>query len=315
VASHGGESLRALVAGATERVLIVAPFIKVRALRQCLSALPAGVRLEVFTRWRPDEIAAGVSDLEVWDEVRSHEAASLSLSYRLHAKLYRTESRCLIGSANVTDTALGWVSPPNLELLLDVPVDNPLLAEFERTLRESAVSVEEQLYQRMLALSLQFQANTPMAFVVAESTQWETVSGPAASDPPELVWLPTLRQPEDLFAVYSGRQASLAAFVVKSAESDLAVLRPPVGLEAAAFSEAVAIALLQMPVVDLVDSFVETSQRFGAVVDLLIGRYGLDRDTAVKAWQALMRWMLYFMPDRYERRVDHHTEMFERVVR
>jgi len=315
VASRTGESLQALVAGATERVLIVAPFIKVRALHQCLSMLPVGVRLEVFTRWRPDEIAAGVSDLEVWDEVRSHEAASLSLSYRLHAKLYRTESRCLAGSANVTDTALGWVSPSNLELLLEVPADDPVLGEFERTLRESSVAVDDQLYKRMLDLSLQFQANTPMTFLAAESTQWDTSSEPVASDLPGLIWLPSLRQPEDLFAVYSGGQSSLAAFVVESAEADLAVLRPPDGLTAVAFSEAVAIALLQMPVVDLVDSFAETSQRFGAVVDLLIGSYGLDRDTAISAWQALMRWMLYFMPDRYKRRVDHHTEMFVRTVR
>jgi len=307
-----GVLLQSLVGEAANKVLLVAPFIKVGAFRQCVAALRSGVSLEVFTRWRPDEVAAGVSDLGVWHEVRKRPGARLYLSHRLHAKLYCSEVRCLVGSANVTSSALGWATPPNLELMLEASAQDPRLIEFERLLRLSAVRVDDELYERMSALVEEFQSNAPAICAAEDPVPWglPTDSLPTASGAHN--WIPELRQPEDLYLAYSGDLDALPGYARISAEADLAALSLPVGLNCQAFLGAVPLVLLQMPVVALVDELAQSPQRFGAVVDALRDEYGMQREEAVSAWQALMRWLLYFVPGRYERRVDRHTEMFMR---
>lgn len=307
-----GELLQSLVGEAAGEVLLAAPFIKVGALRQCVAAIGPGVALEVFTRWRPDEVAAGVSDLEVWHEVRKHPGARLYLSHRLHAKVYRNEARCLVGSANVTSSALGWTTHPNLELMLEATIQDLRLVLFERLLRLSAVRVDDELYERMSRLVAEYQSNAPAICVAEDPVPWGLPMDPTPTVPGPDTWIPHLRQPEDLYLAYSGDLDALPGYARISAEADLAALLLPPGLNRQAFLGAVALVLLQMPVVALVDELVRSPQRFGAVVEVLGDEYGLPREDAVSAWQALMRWLLYFVPGRYERRVDRHTEMFMR---
>ena len=64
-----GEALLTLLAGARSEVVIFSPFVKVDALRQALATVPSGAELRVVTRWRPEEVHAGVSDLEVYAHV------------------------------------------------------------------------------------------------------------------------------------------------------------------------------------------------------------------------------------------------------
>ena len=61
-----GERVKALVAGARSRVVLCSPFIKAKVFAIILDAVPTGVPVRIVTRWRPDEIAAGLSDLEVF---------------------------------------------------------------------------------------------------------------------------------------------------------------------------------------------------------------------------------------------------------
>ena len=59
-----GDMLVEHLSGARTRVLLCAPFIKAGVLKRLLTVIPASVTLDIVTRWRPEEIAAGVSDLE-----------------------------------------------------------------------------------------------------------------------------------------------------------------------------------------------------------------------------------------------------------
>src|SRR3546814_15701150 len=87
-------------------------------MARLLGAIPDDIAVTCVTRWRPDEIAAGVSDLEVFDLIRARASGTLLLQPHLHAKLYRTGDRRLLGSANISGRALGWHEPANLEILL-----------------------------------------------------------------------------------------------------------------------------------------------------------------------------------------------------
>ena len=66
-----GDQLLELVSSAKERVVLVAPFIKVDALQRVFDAIPmsAGPHIDCVTRWRPEDIVDGVCDLEIFDVV------------------------------------------------------------------------------------------------------------------------------------------------------------------------------------------------------------------------------------------------------
>ena len=61
-----GTLLLALAGGPHNECIWAAPYIKVAALERLLHACPADTKLVVVTRWRLDEIATGVSDIEIW---------------------------------------------------------------------------------------------------------------------------------------------------------------------------------------------------------------------------------------------------------
>jgi hypothetical protein len=73
--------------------------------------------------------------------------------------------------------------------------------------------------------------------------------------------------------------------------------------------------LLQKPIIQRVDSFVKTPQRFGAVKNLLnsLPCVANPHFNAERAWQTLMRWLLYFLPNRYALSVPNYSEVFYQI--
>ena len=111
----------ALFAAARERVIVVSAYLGSRTLDRLLSSVPRAVtRVSVFCRWRVQDIASGATDWRAWDVARSYDADMFACP-NLHAKLYVSDERALVGSANATAAGLGEDGGGNLELL--VPVD------------------------------------------------------------------------------------------------------------------------------------------------------------------------------------------------
>lgn len=115
------ERVERLVASAHDRVILIAPFIKMDVAVRVVSSTGSGVRLECYTRWDPDEVARGVSDPDI---VRIPElAGKVHLCPNLHAKLVLADERALVGSANLTSKALGLAEKANVEIMVEVPAD------------------------------------------------------------------------------------------------------------------------------------------------------------------------------------------------
>ena len=115
-----GERLKGLLQNAQHEVLLCTPFIKANVLETVLSVVEASVFVRIFTRWRAAEIAAGVSDLAVFEIANERPNTELKLLDDIHAKLYIADNRGLVGSANLTATALGWAERSNVEILIPV---------------------------------------------------------------------------------------------------------------------------------------------------------------------------------------------------
>lgn len=291
-------------------VLLVAPFIKVSVIERLLKGIDKSIKVRCVTRWRPEEILAGVSDLDVWLLIRERLNSTLWLRSDLHAKYYRGDQQALIGSANLTNAALGWSKRSNLEIL----IHSDPITDFEQELFTGSVEVDDSLYQHIKQI---VDALPTQIMPVLEDFAPELLEDDdeVLSIPVE-AWLPLLRHPENLYTAYIGDWDQLGTGSRIAALSDLQALDIPKGLTRDQFEAYIGVQLLQKPIVRQVDQFVETSQRFGAVRDLLKTlRCSAQQDfDANNAWQTLMRWLLHFLPIRYELSVPRHSEVFRRKV-
>lgn len=294
-----GEGLLEACEAAEEQLVLCAPFIKRHVLQRLLDATAEQVTIDVFTRWRPEEVAAGVSDTSILS-VTEARGGRVLLCDRLHAKYVRLDQRALIGSANLTGAALGWSSAPNLELLTEVPVTIPEIVELEARLRGESIAATQALADEVDRVA----ALMPQVVTSEEEAAYDEVAA--------VSWYPRLREPRDLFTVYSAGLDRLSSGSKAAARVDLAALQLPPGLDRAPFQALVASRLLQSPAVQAVDRALADPQRFGAVRGLLAHRLGLSREDASFVWQTLMRWLLEFTPERYERSVPRWSEVLVR---
>jgi hypothetical protein len=258
---------------------IVAPFITTPGIEPILSVLPAGCALEVYTRWRPDEVAAGASDPLVLDLV-TQRGGMLRLQPTLHAKAYVSDTRALVGSANATVTGLGWHGAGAVELLVDTPADDPALTVLLRLLASSSSTATTADRDAVI------EAATLLPRPAAIAKQVAAV---------ESLWLPSYRLPDVLWRVYTGqREQSLAELVAP----DLTALGLPPGLRTEAdFNMYVASILRQ----GLTGRLAQECSNLTAAkaIDRLIEvteAAGLHIDEPAEVWETLAQWLGHFLP-------------------
>jgi len=301
-----GNRLEELCFQAKDEVLLVAPFIKMNALERLLARIPLDARVQCVTRWRLDEIAVGVSDLDVWLLIKDRPHSTLWLRSDLHAKYYRGDNEVLVGSANLTNAALGWSQHTNLEIL----ISSDILNEFEQELFSGSVMVNDSLYNhvKQMVEAIPSIHKPDMVDIVPDLLNESITLAPLEA------WLPMLRHPEKLYTAYIGNVDQLGTGSQIAALHDLQALEIPLGLSRKQFETYVGIQLLQKPIVSKVDQFVEIPQRFGAVRDFLKSlpcstEEGFEPNIA---WQTLMRWMIHFILPRYTVTIARFSEIISR---
>lgn len=286
---------------ATERSLVIAaPFVKVAALRALLDATPADVGIALYTRWRPDEVARGVSDTEILPLVEMR-GGTVWLLNELHAKLYLIDGRhALVGSANVTAAGLGLAANANFEILTKVAMESgvaallleDLQARSRRATPEIAASVEA-------AAALLIVPDTPPD----PDAQDDIVDRPGT-------WVPRFRSPDRLYDLYTDESWRVSAKPNDPALSDLVRLQIPATLDRAAFNSHIRRRLLASAPLRVLDAALSEPRRFGALTDALRG-YAPEMSHRERQamLQLLLRWMLYFAPDLYQLDTPNYSEI------
>lgn len=283
-----GDRLVTHLRSATEKVVLCAPFIKASVLSELLSVVPVRVPVDVVTRWLPAEVAAGVSDLEVFDILQTRPGAGLRLLDRLHAKLYVADSSVLVGSANLTATALGWCSKPNVELLTELSLTDEAVRDCLAHLAVArTATVEERDRVREAATGM---AVPPFDF--AGEIDVATPSSP---------WLPRMGAPERLFLAYvESTRDRLPTSVLATALEDLSSLGVPAGLSKAEFSTTVTTRLASMPAVQRILAAAQDDLSDAAAIKL-VGEMGNDPDlTPAVQWSIVREWLTHFLSNQYE---------------
>ncbi len=306
---HGTRLAEAL-SSCRQSALLVAPYIKSAALAQLLSRLPAEVPLTVVTRWRPSEVAAGVSDLEVWNLCRDRPATSVRLADALHAKYYRADSCVFLGSANLTDAGLGWSRTPNIEILYEVVIDETW-RRFESSLLKNAMPASEEIRDAVAAAA----GSLPDLRATTHLDASCSATSVSCAETHREDWLPESRSPEGLVACYLGRRDQVSSAAFDLGRRDLAALRIAPALEAAAVTLHVRAALIQQPMMATVEEISRDTPRFGELKSRLRTRFPeqFARRDPVEITQTVLRWVTHFFPSRYRIRVYRFTECLERV--
>lgn len=302
-----GFSLSRLVAQATNHITLIAPFITQGALERLIAEADPSIPLSVFTRWRLDEIVAGVSDLRVLDTVRARTGSRLLLHPRLHATVILIDdSAAVLGSSNITDSALAFRDPPNVEIMAELrPVPTRLFL-FIRHLERTSVPATDEL---RCQLEDAVRSAPPMpAYPEVESAV------PKAVDVARL--FPSFRSPDLLYEAYLSLRTFRDAETRAAILDDLEVLSLPEGLTEKDFAEQVAAALMTLPVIAAFDEFVARPRFFGEMVEWLGSREecaGEDAEQRKRYLQTLIRWLRHFLPTRYRLEEPGYSERFGRV--
>ena len=294
-----GERLRQLIETAKSEVVLCSPFIKADVLQRLLSVVKSDISVRIITRWRPAEVAAGVSDLGVFEISQDRPRTHLSLLDNLHAKMYLADDAALIGSANLTATALGWVEQSNVELLMmarraDSEIVN-LLKQLERA-EIATYAIKSRIEEEASKLT---KLKLPEAEEVSELWKGKPVA----------LWLPQCAAPAKLYRVYLGEDN---ADVIKSTRDDalldLSVLNPAKGLDSEQFKEEIATTLEQMPGMQrVIDAVPRQLNDAGGTALMVAIRPDLLEKEAAFQWEIVRDWIREFLNKKFEVATDKYV--------
>ena len=292
-----GDAVIELVENASDRLVIVAPYIKSATVRRLLASLPSTVAdLTCITRWLPEDIASGVCDLEIFDDIRNMPGGRLFVHPHLHAKYYSNGRQTLVGSANLTSRGLGWRTPANVEILVALPVEFPGLENWESMLLDSAIEATEHLRRELRVQADQLKQIGPVRY--SPEVETETTESDAST-----LWVPHCPVPERLWEVYCGGGAdTMVSSAYTAAQDDLKALSPPQGLTEALFKAYLAGILRQMPLLAEVDKLAVvglTDTKAHAFLSDHFDRQSADINEYAQVWRIVKVWLTYFFPEAY----------------
>ena len=293
-----GDRLLKTLGSAQEKVRIAAPFIKVHALKRALLAISDDVDVTCIVRWRPEDIASGVCDLEIFDLIRNRNHSVLLIHPLLHAKFFAADATCLVGSANLSYTAFGWCVPSNIELLIDLDAsDHGLEFWWEKLLAESVEATEEIRSALKLEAAELRQLGTPIPRPETEQDDFND----------EMIWVPECPRWTGLWEVYSGDEEQLPSSALASAKSDLAVLRLPPGMNRAGFDKALRMAFKYTPIYQEIDQLAREGLTDTAAYPLLEDKCGIAPPDIPRRWQLIKSWLSEMYPEEF--RVEPNQEV------
>lgn len=108
------------------RLFILSPFIKIEALKKVLDGVGSKVKIFIVARWRLNDLVLGASDLEVYNYLKE-KGIKFYINRDIHLKLILADDKkALVGSANITNSGLGYSAHPNVEAVVEIPFSKEL---------------------------------------------------------------------------------------------------------------------------------------------------------------------------------------------
>lgn len=207
--------------------LIVAPFIKLGALKELIEACEDISELEVVVRWQAGDLVAGVSDVEIYPYLKEL-GVPLFRHTSIHLKLLVfNQLLAFHSSGNVTMKGLGLVPNGNIEIGCSVTLGPADWRNLFRLLGNSQ-KVDDAMYEQAKAYALtNTQDHEPLPPMNLQPADMKEFSKNA---------LPTSENPAALFDFYS-KQPDGEADIEESVQfiHDIVTYEVPDGLDKSEF--------------------------------------------------------------------------------
>lgn len=273
-----GDMLDSLCSAA-QHLVIAAPYIKADALVRILGEASSAASLTCVTRWNPHDLAVGASDAECRTIVIER-GGLFMLHPSLHAKYYRIDDVVLVGSANLTASAMGWSTQPNLEILCRAGDDFDT-REFERKLLQDAREISDDEFARWEA--------------IAKIDRLSEHNIPGIQ--PQLdTWRPLTRDPRHLELAYRGQEEDIASSdEQQAAVHDIQSLLIPPDLTDEHVRMWVSTYLLTAPFTNAVIHLQTTEEQNPA--HILANAYGLSITQARRDMETVHNWLVHLAPE------------------
>ena len=277
--------------------LIIAPYIKREALKQLLDECEDVSNLKVVVRWDARDIIAGVSDVEIYEDLK---AKNIPL-YRhpsIHLKmLVFNQNWAFHTSGNITQSGLGLRTNPNIEVGAQIQLETKDWIEINKLL-EQANLIDERLYEKACRYKEENKSQPeplpPLDLEPKEDKAFSRFS------------LPAVQSPEKLYEVYQTpdsfkhEEELLSTFV-----HDLTLYSIASGLDEKEFYKELEQNFKAHPFVQAVASFVKEceSVHFGKMNDWITENCS-DNPTPYR-WEIkpttnkLYDWLQYFFDEIY----------------
>lgn len=261
------------------RLVLAAPYIKSDALSRVLEHIHPSASLTCITRWKAQDIFTGASDIECRTIVKERRGA-FRIHPSLHAKYYHVDDAVLIGSANLTNAAMGWGRKSNLEILCTPGPEFNAIA-FEQLLLEHSQEVSDADFEYWEAIA-----------------QLDLKSGSAAfaQDAQVRTWRPATRDPRNLLLAYQGGTNNIASIDEQRAVGrDIDTLNLPQGLTNPEVRDWALAYLLATP---FTDSVIQNRSVDSVIAARSISSvHGIDVTEARRDMETVQNWLAFLMPD------------------
>ena len=291
-------------------LVILSPFITTDYLSNLLSEHQ---EVHIVTSWRKDHLLSGVSNLALYGEVRKRDGWTLYINDRLHAKVYcKNFETIMIGSANLTRTAMSDGENSNIELLVNDSCDVEMEREIRNILRTSLRLNDElfEIYHRWYHS------------VEKNATPVDTGSVILPNPDREMFLvsqLPATASPERLWKLISGEEAPETSWSEQHAAThDMANFGLSQHLD---YGEFQSVLIESMRRQTFFSTFIEEIDskglRFGAAKQWIHQRCIDDpvpyRKELTRTVQNLFAWVVGLYPDEFEIIRPRHTQVIRRL--
>lgn len=265
------ESVTSLLSDAKHEVCIVSAFIRGDTLNFLLSNVKEKVSVVVYARWRISDIASGASDISVIDVAEKHNAKFM-VHNDLHAKIYISDDKALVGSANATDGGLGRRSGKNnnLEILVNCDAHCDEIRSVLDELSKNAVPPRH------------FTSNDVERMREAYKDIVSYTDGGIDN------WLPS-SLPNDILGISNGREN-----VTEDALADCCVLGIEIGAKVEHMQEVFKKRRVCHVLDESLSSCSENVLPDDAVVKIISDKFQINHAAASEKWKILKKWVSKF---------------------
>jgi hypothetical protein len=269
--------------------LLIAPFVKLDALKTLLEACEDTSDLSIIVRWRGSDLVSGVSDTSIYPYLKERRVP-LYIHQSIHLKLMIfDDSLAFHTSGNITQRGLGLYPQHNIEIGCQVEINHSDWRHIYEILNQSR-RVDDDVYNAVCKYRDENLSKSPpipqMNLPADIEKQFSMLS------------LPSSESPEELFHSYQSpgcEDSDIAAFV-----HDLILFDLPTGLERVAFFQFLETRFREHPFIQAIVEFIRGAgtARFGLVNKWITDNCS-DRPTPYR-WELksitrrLYDWLDYF---------------------